>query len=199
MIAGSSDFYSEINRIFAAAKRNAPSIVFIDDADVIFGGDKESGLYRYLLTKLDGLESAGAGRVCVMMTAMEPSDLPAAMLRSGRVELWLETRLPDDTARAEIFRAKLASLPPPLCAVDIDALVSASRGSTGADLKAIVEDGKLQFAYDHSAGKPILPLEEYFLNAIAAARRHRQRYRRRKAFQSNETFGFNSGSQNSVT
>jgi hypothetical protein len=25
---------------------------------VIFGGDKESGLYRYLLTKLDGLESA---------------------------------------------------------------------------------------------------------------------------------------------
>jgi transitional endoplasmic reticulum ATPase len=143
MIAGSSQFYAEINRVFAAAKRNAPSIVFIDDADVIFGGDKESGLYRYLLTKLDGLESAGSGIVCVIMTAMEPSDLPAAILRSGRVELWLETRLPDESARAEIFRARLASLPSPLCAADPGVLSSASRGFTGADLKAIIEDGKL--------------------------------------------------------
>src|SRR4029077_3927597 len=125
MIAGSNSFYREIDRVFDAAKRNAPSIVFIDDADVIFGGDKESGLYRYLLTKLDGLESASSGRVCVMMTAMEPSDLPAAILRSGRVELWLETRLPDDSARAEIVRDKLASMPPRLCALNIDTLVSA--------------------------------------------------------------------------
>ena len=94
VIAGSRGFYEKIDEVFAAAKRNAPSIVFIDDADVIFEGDKESGLYRYLLTKLDGLESASSGRVCVMMTAMEPSDLPAAILRSGRVELWLEPGYP---------------------------------------------------------------------------------------------------------
>lgn len=153
MIAGSRGFYDEIDRVFSSAKRNAPSIVFIDDADVIFGGDKESGLYRYLLTKLDGLESASAARVCVMMTAMEPSDLPAAILRSGRVELWLETRLPDESARVDIFRARLGPMPPPLCMADIRALASASGGFTGADLKAIVEDGKLQFAYDRSAGK----------------------------------------------
>ena len=125
-IAGSRGFYDEIDEVFAAAKRNAPSIVFIDDADVIFAGEKESGLYRYLLTKLDGLESASSGRVCVMMTAMEPSDLPAAMLRSGRVELWLETRLPDQSARVDILRARLASLPPPLCDTDIEMIASAS-------------------------------------------------------------------------
>jgi transitional endoplasmic reticulum ATPase len=45
MIAGSNNFYAEINRVFSAAKRNAPSIVFIDDADVIFEGNKEDGLY----------------------------------------------------------------------------------------------------------------------------------------------------------
>jgi transitional endoplasmic reticulum ATPase len=181
MIAGSHRFYAEIDQVFAAAKRNAPSIVFIDDADVIFGGEKESGLYRYLLTKLDGLESASAGRVCVMMTAMEPSDLPAAILRSGRVELWLETRLPDGQARAEIFRANLAGLPAPLCGADIGVLAAASGGLTGADLKAIVEDGKLQFAYDRSAGKVCLAVEEYFLSAISTARRNRRKYRRRKS------------------
>jgi transitional endoplasmic reticulum ATPase len=162
------------------------------NADVIFAGDKESGLYRYLLTKLDGLESASSGRVCVMMTAMEPSDLPAAILRSGRVELWLETRLPDHSARMEILRARLAPLPPPLCETDIEMLASASNGSTGADLKAIVEDGKLQFAYDRNAGRPCMPIEEYFLNAITAARQNRRRYQRRKSvpFGSKENFGF---------
>jgi transitional endoplasmic reticulum ATPase len=149
-------------------------------------------LYRYLLTKLDGLESAGSGRVCVMMTAMEPSDLPAAVLRSGRVELWLETWLPDESARAEIFRARLASLPPPLCAADPGILSSASRGFTGADLKAIIEDGKLQFAYDRSAGKRCPPVEEYFLKAIAVARENRRKYKKRRSRQPGETevFGF---------
>ncbi len=192
MIAGANRFYDEIDRVFAAAKRNAPSIVFIDDADVIFGGDKESGLYRYLLTKLDGLESAGSGRVCVMMTAMEPSDLPAAMLRSGRVELWLETRLPDKDAREEIFRDRLASLPPPLCLVDVALLASASRGCTGADLKAITEDGKLQFAHDRISEEALRPIEEYFLEAIATVRKNRRKYQKRRSMQFMETqsFGF---------
>jgi SpoVK/Ycf46/Vps4 family AAA+-type ATPase len=180
-IAGSNDFYAEVDRVFTAAKRNAPSIVFIDDADVIFGGEKQNGLYRYLLTRLDGLEGVSAGRVCVMMTAMEPSDLPPALLRSGRVELWLETRLPDESARAEIFRARLGPLPVPLCAADIDALATASKGCTGADLRGIIEDGKLQFAYDRKHGNAALPVEEYFLRAIAAARLNRRRYRRRKS------------------
>lgn len=192
LIAGSGRFYDEIDQVFSAAETNAPSVVFIDDADVIFGGDKESGLYRYLLTKLDGLESLGAGRICVMMTAMEPSDLPAAVLRSGRVELWLETRLPDIGARTEIFLGKLASLPPPLSNVDVAVLASASHGCTGADVKTIVEDGKLQFAHDQATGAPIRPIEEYFLDAIAAVRANRRKYRNRKPTHLTEpqTFGF---------
>jgi len=185
IIAGSNNFYPEINRIFAAAKRNAPSIIFIDDADVIFGGDKESGLYRYLLTKLDGLEGASCGRVCVIMTAMEPGDLPAAILRSrsGRVELWLETRLPDQPARTEIFREKLAPLPLPLGGANPESLAAASRGFTGADLKAVVEDGKLLYAYDQTAGKSMQPAESYFLDAIATVRRNRKKYHKRKPVQ----------------
>ena len=183
IIAGSHNFYAQIDRVFSAARRNAPSIVFIDDADVIFGDEKEPGLYRYLLTKLDGLESASAERVCVMMTAMEPSDLPAALLRSGRIELWLETRLPDEAARAEIFREKFAALPPPFDAVDIPTLASASRGSTGADLKAIIEDGKLLYASDRAAGVAERPLEEYFLDAIATVRKNRQKHQKRRRSQ----------------
>lgn len=188
MIAGSTTFYHRIDQVFESARRNAPSVVFIDDADVIFKGDDgEKGLYRYLLTKLDGLESASCGRVCVMMTAMEPGDLPQALLRSGRVELWLETRLPDEAAREEIFREKLGALPEPLRSADVQRLVAASRGFTGADLKSACDDGKLLFAYDQAGAKPVRPAEQYFLDAIAAIRENRRKYHKRKPVQLGET------------
>ena len=180
VVAGSEGFHREVNRIFDAARRNAPSIIFIDDADVIFGGDEERGLCRYLLTKMDGLESASSGRVCVMMTAMEPGDLPAALLRAGRVELWLEMRVPDDAARAAIVRGQLANLPGPFDSIDLDAVVEASEGLTGADLKAVIEDGKLLYAHDRAQEIPPRPIEDYFLDAIATVRKNRRTYTRRK-------------------
>src|SRR5262245_7688798 len=99
-ISGTSQFYGRVAEVFEEAKRNAPAVVFIDDSDVIFETGEETGLYRYLLTMMDGLESAKAGRVCVMMTAMNVANIPPALLRSGRVELWLEMELPDEPARA---------------------------------------------------------------------------------------------------
>jgi transitional endoplasmic reticulum ATPase len=180
VIAGTNNFYCEIRKVFEAAKRNAPSIIFIDDADVIFEGECKAGIYRYLLTMLDGLESASAARICVMMTAMEVSSLPAALVRSGRIELWLETRLPDEAARKTIFSERISALPLPLAAVDTEMLARASRGLTGADLKAAVEDAKLLYAYGRAQRSELHPIEEYFVAAIATIRFNRRNYARRK-------------------
>ena len=130
---------------------------------------------------LDGLESASAERVCVMMTAMNVTNLPQAVLRSGRVELWLETKLPDAPARAAILREKLAGLPAPLAAADLESLSASSRGLTGADLKAVVEDGKLLYAHDVAEKKAPRRVEEYFLEAIAEVRSNQACYARRKS------------------
>jgi hypothetical protein len=117
-----------------------------------------------------------------MMTAMEPADLPIAILRSGRVELWLETRLPEI----------LAAMPTPLCDVDAAKLASASHGATDTDLKAIIEDGKLLFAHDQTTGNYGRPAEEYFLDAIATIRQNRRKYQKRRPSQLTEpqSFGF---------
>jgi SpoVK/Ycf46/Vps4 family AAA+-type ATPase len=50
----------------ANASETAPAIIFVDDSDAIVESGEELGLYRYLLTMLDGLESESAGQVCVM-------------------------------------------------------------------------------------------------------------------------------------
>ena len=179
VIAGSNQFYESVDKVFESAKKNSPSVVFIDDADVIFE-DGHKGFYRYLLTMLDDLESASAQRVCVMMTAMEVSSLPPALLRSGRIELWLQTRLPDEESRVVILGEKLAELPPPLSETDAGYIAKASSGLTGADLKAAVEDAKLLFAHDYVSLRVANSIEDYFLKAIAAIRTNKASYGRRK-------------------
>lgn len=175
-ISGSNDFYRRINEVFDSAKRNAPSIIFIDDSDVIFESGEELGLYRYLLTMLDGLESENAGQVCVMLTAMNLSNLPPALIRSGRIELWLEMHLPDKEASAAILAEQLRDLPAELAGVDAAPLVPATEGFTGADLKRLVQDGKALYAYDVANGNPLLPVTEYFQKAVEVVRTNKQHY-----------------------
>ncbi len=175
-IAGTNEFYRRINQVFEAAKENAPSVIFIDDADTIFEDGEERGLYRYLLTMLDGLESESAGRICVMMTAMNVANLPPALTRSGRVELWLEMKLPNAEARRLIMEQRIAELPKELRQVDMAALTAATEGFTGADLKRLVDDGKAIFAYDKSKRHELKPPTEYFLRAAEGVRQNKQRF-----------------------
>lgn len=180
-IAGTNDFYNRINHVFEAAKDNAPSVIFIDDADAIFEDGEERGLYRYLLTMIDGLESESAGRVCVMMTAMDVGHLPPALVRSGRVELWLEMKLPGPEARAQILSDYLRNLPEELHSIDASRLIAATEGFTGADLKRLVEDGKAMYVYDKIRGTELKPTTDYFMRAIEAVRENRERYQAAEA------------------
>jgi len=175
-ISGSRQFYQRIQQVFEGAKQNAPAVIFIDDSDVIFENGKEQGLYRYLLTALDGLESESAGRVCVMMTAMDVGALPAALVRSGRVELWLETRLPDRGSRLQILQDLMRDMPPVFSQADLERLADDTDELTGADVKRVIEDGKVLFAFDRSRNVPLKPVTEYFVQAIATVRENKRRY-----------------------
>jgi ATP-dependent 26S proteasome regulatory subunit len=175
-ISGTGAFYGRIHEVFEAAKNNAPSIIFIDDSDAIFESGEELGLYRYLLTMLDGLESESAKSVCVMMTAMDIGNLPPALIRSGRIELWLEMRLPDADARRDILSGQLSSLPPELSEADLPQLIQATEGFTGADLKRMVEDSKTLFAFDKANGAALQTATEYHLRAIEGVRTNKERY-----------------------
>lgn len=175
-IAGTMDFYQRVQQVFEAARENAPSVIFIDDADAIFEGGEQQGLYRYLLTMLDGIESESSGRVCVMMTAMEVGHLPLALVRSGRVELWLEMKLPDREARQSILEQHLSRLDGILSLADYASVVSATEGFTGADLKRVVEDAKGLYAFDRASGTDQASAESYLLRAVEGVAVNRQRY-----------------------
>jgi len=122
------------------------------------------------------LESESAGRICVMMTAMNVGNLPPALTRSGRVELWLEMKLPDAEARTVILTQRVAELPEELRKVDMAALQAATEGFTGADLKRLVEDGKAIYAYDKAKQFDLKTPTDYFLKAVEGVRENKQRF-----------------------
>lgn len=175
-IAGTQNFYPRIHRVFEAAKDNSPSVIFIDDADAIFEDGEERGLYRYLLTMLDGLESEGTARVCVMMTAMNLQHLPPALVRSGRVELWLEMKLPDEEARTRILQKLLNGIPAELSNCDLPRVISATEGFTGADVKRLVEDAKGLYAFARASRAELRNATEYYIEAAHGVRENKQRY-----------------------
>ncbi len=133
-------------------------------------------MYRYLLTMLDGLESKSAGRVCVMMTAMDVGNLPPVLIRSGRIELWLEMRLPGEAARGNILQRHLGAAPAPLNEVQIGPLVESTVEFTGADLKRTIEDGTALYGFDRAAGNGLKPITQYFVDAAHAVRASKAKY-----------------------
>jgi len=175
-ISGTDNFYARIHQVFEAATDNSPSVIFIDDADAIFEDGEERGLYRYLLTMLDGLESEGTARVCVMMTAMNLNHLPPALVRSGRVELWLEMKLPDSDARQKILQNHMRTLPSSLADCEIARVLEVTDGFTGADIKRAVDDAKGLLAFDRSSKAAPRKSTEFFVEAASGVRENKIRY-----------------------
>jgi SpoVK/Ycf46/Vps4 family AAA+-type ATPase len=93
------------------------------------------------------------------------------------------------------LRECLADLPEPLASVCVARLAQSTRGLTGADLKAVVEDAKLLFAHNVSTGGTAKIAERYFLDAIETIRKNRRSYakKRRVDFGESQTIGFHCG------
>ncbi|MEI9995038.1 MAG: ATP-binding protein [Rhizomicrobium sp.] len=163
-------FFDKLQAVVAEAKANSPSVLFIDDADVLFKIEHIQGVVRFLLSLLDGLESETANNVCVMMTAMDVRHIPDAVLRSGRVEVWLQTKLPDADIRARILKRYLNEDKhlPDVNIIDFDRLASATEGFTQADLRRVAGDAKSLYASDLVKGRVPVTAVDYVLNAVDA-------------------------------
>jgi hypothetical protein len=88
---------------------------------------------------------------------------------------WLETRLPEAEARGAL-RDRLQALPPALASVDTAWLADQADGLTGADLKRVVEDGKVLFANYKARGETLRSVEEYSVRAIETVRDNKRLY-----------------------
>jgi cell division protease FtsH len=140
---------ARVRELFDEAKKNAPSIVFIDEIDAVgrargtgFGGghDEREQTLNQLLSELDGFERSDL--TVVMAATNRPDVLDAALLRPGRFDRRVVVDLPEATARRSIL--DLHTKTKPLASdIDLDAIAAATTGFSGADLANLANEAAL--------------------------------------------------------
>jgi len=146
---------SRVRDLFEQAKKNAPSIVFIDEIDAVgrqrgagLGGghDEREQTLNQLLVEMDGFsEKVG---VIVMAATNRPDILDKALLRPGRFDRQITVNYPDVKGREEIL--KVHSRGKPLGPdVNLKTIAQSTAGFTGADLENLLNEAALLAAREN--------------------------------------------------
>jgi cell division protease FtsH len=138
---------ARIRKLFEEARKNAPSIVFIDELDAVGMARSGSGFNReqdqtlnQLLVELDGF--GPRDQVVVMGASNRLQDLDPALLRPGRFDRQVLINPPDLKGRRAILDVHTRGKP--LAEdVDLDAVSRQTAGLTGADLQNICNEAAI--------------------------------------------------------
>ena len=174
VLAGMGDVRAQLNPVLALAHNNAPAVIFIDDADQLFS-HAAAGACRYLLARLDGLENESGDSLSLVVTAQDPDRLPPELLASGRIESWLETRLPGPAERGRMFQEQVAKLGESLRNVDPQPILSASDGFSAVDVRSAVEEAKALSAYDKLQNESAKSATGYLLEGVTQVAGYRRK------------------------
>jgi len=143
---------ARVRDLFAQAKAQQPSIVFIDELDAIGrsrtsgvagfsgGNDEREQTLNQILTEMDGFDSSTG--VIVIGATNRPDVLDQALLRPGRFDRRVAVQPPDRNGREAILRVHTRSVPVG-ADVDLGSLASATTGMVGADLANLVNEAAL--------------------------------------------------------
>ena len=147
---------SRVRDLFAGARKEAPSIIFIDELDAVgrsrgagFGGghDEREQTLNQLLSEMDGFDPHE--EVVVMAATNRPDVLDSALLRPGRFDRRVVIERPDWRDREKILhvyarKVKLSD------DVDLAVIAKGTPGMTGADLENLMNEGAILAARDNA-------------------------------------------------
>ncbi|KAF5470460.1 hypothetical protein F2P56_010974 [Juglans regia] len=143
---------SRVRDLFARAKKEAPSIIFIDEIDAvaksrdgkyrIVSNDEREQTLNQLLTEMDGFDSNSA---VIVLGATNRSDvLDPALRRPGRFDRVVMVETPDRRGREAILNVHVSKKELPLAEnVDLGDIACMTTGFTGADLANLVNEAAL--------------------------------------------------------
>ncbi|KAJ7974225.1 ATP-dependent zinc metalloprotease FtsH [Quillaja saponaria] len=139
---------ARIRDLFNAARKSAPSIIFIDELDAVGGrrgrsfNDERDQTLNQLLTEMDGFESET--KVVVIAATNRPEALDPALCRPGRFSRKVLVGEPDEGGRRKILAVHLRGVPLEEDTNIICHLVASLTPSfVGADLANIVNEAAL--------------------------------------------------------
>jgi len=134
-----------VRELFVQAKRNAPSIIFIDEIDAVGrarGGsrnDEREATLNQLLTEMDGFEDSSG--VVVVAATNKIEVLDSALLRSGRFDRRIFVDLPNIDEREAILDKYFEKM---IHEVNTKEIAKMTIGFNGASLATLVNEAALE-------------------------------------------------------
>jgi cell division protease FtsH len=142
---------SRVRDLFENAKKEAPSIIFIDEIDAIGksraasgmmgGNDEREQTLNQLLAEMDGF-SSDQSPVIVLAATNRPEVLDAALLRPGRFDRQVLVDKPDFKGRVQILKVHIEKIKIAED-VDLEEIARLTAGLAGADLANIINEAAL--------------------------------------------------------
>ena len=142
---------SRVRDLFSKAKKNAPSIIFIDEIDAVAhkrdarggAGREDEQTLNQILVEMDGFDNDSG--VIVMAATNRVDMLDKALLRPGRFDRHVNVTLPERKDRLEILKVHFKGKPVEEN-VDLESLAKKTAGSSGADLANIANEAAITAA-----------------------------------------------------
>lgn len=144
-----------LTKLFKAAKKHAPAVIFIDEVDSIAKSRSEGNaahsdnLLNHLLQLIDGVVKTEGLYIIAATNRAELVD--GALKRGGRLNRVIEIPLPNFDARYALFDLYLSKLQL-APEIDLAFLADVSEGKAGADIKAICNQAGLHAFKRESSG-----------------------------------------------
>src|SRR5579871_3623219 len=154
---------SRVRDLFAAARKAAPAIIFIDEVDAIgqrrggalVSNDEREQTLNQMLAEMDGFDKEAG--VVVLAATNRPEILDPALLRPGRFDRQVEIPLPNLRERAAILvvhsRGKRLEAD-----VDLEVVARGTPGFSGADLANLVNEAAIVAVRD---GRETIKAEDF--------------------------------------
>ncbi len=141
---------ARVRDLFNQAKKEAPSIIFIDEIDAIGktraaagpmgGNDEREQTLNQLLAEMDGFDSDEP--VIVLAATNRPEVLDPALLRPGRFDRQVLVDKPDFNGRVQILKVHVKKIKAGKD-VNLEEIARITAGLAGADLANIVNEAAL--------------------------------------------------------
>lgn len=135
------EWAAAVHHIFEDAHRHQPSLVIIDDLDVVAGKDELSQVSRSsnLASSLcQAYDNRGDSRVLILAATRDLALIHETLRRPGRFESEIELPVPGQDARAEIL-SLVVRLPKASPDPRLVQLASRTHGYVGSDLKQLIQ------------------------------------------------------------
>jgi len=141
---------ARVRDLFEQAKKDAPSIIFIDEIDAIGksraaggmmgGNDEREQTLNQLLAEMDGFGTDTP--IIVLAATNRPEVLDAALMRPGRFDRQVLVDKPDFEGRVKILKVHMKNVKMD-SDVEIEEVARLTAGLAGADLANVVNEAAL--------------------------------------------------------